>query len=506
MESFSAVTTAARLTRLAGCILLALPLHSTAALAAGNTTPAQAAILSHALAPSPLREDLRHLTDDIGGRVSGTPAMAQAVEWAVSTFKAAGLEVHTESYDLPTSWTEESTRVELKGVRAFAVRAVSVAWAPSTPAGGIEAPLVDVGNGTEADFSRQAQHLPGAIALVHSSVLATWADLNDEYARAPGIIERSLKHKVQAILWIGARDHLVLYRHTDASFAEIAALPMAILAREDGLRLARTLAAHPGAARAHLSIANRVGGPIEQQNVIAEIRGREHPEELVILGAHLDSWELGTGALDNGCNAAMVIAAARAIRAAAAVPRRTLQFVLFSGEEQGLVGSNAYVQRHRDELDRVAAVIVFDSGSGRVTGYSLGGRDDIEAGVREVLAPLEGWDVDAHTLDASTGTDNLDFLLEGVPTLVANQEESNYMINYHAATDTFDKVDLPNVQNEVAIAALTAYGIAERAAPLGPRQTRAQIEELMQRTGLDQQLKLQGYWPGWESSTRGRRP
>src|SRR5205823_13128247 len=120
-----------------------------------------------------------------------------------------------------------------------------------------------------------------------------------------------------------------------------------------------------------------------------EIRGYEKPDEAVILGAHLDSWELGTGALDNGCNAALVIEAARAIKATGLLPRRTIRFVLFSGEEQGTIGSFEYVKAHRSELDKIRAMITFDAGIGRVTGYSLGGRRDIEAGGREVLRPLE---------------------------------------------------------------------------------------------------------------------
>ncbi len=215
---------------------------------------------------------------------------------------------------------------------------------------------------------------------------------------------------------------------------------------------------------------------------------------------------MGTGALDNGCNAALVIEAARAIKATGLLPRRTIRFVLFSGEEQGTVGSYAYVTAHRAELDKLRAVIVYDTGSGRVTGYSLGGRKDIEAGVRAILKPLDAWGAMNHTTDASFGTDNFDFLLEGVPTLVANQEISNYLVNYHAASDTFDKVDIRELKLNTALAALTAWGIADRAEPLGKRLTRAELDTLVKETGLDQQMKLLGYWDAWQSGERGRKP
>jgi carboxypeptidase Q len=256
----------------------------------------------------------------------------------------------------------------------------------------------------------------------------------------------------------------------------------------------------------HFDLPNKIGGPVEQQNVVGEIRGYEKPDEVVILGAHLDSWELGTGALDNGCNAALVIEAARAIKATGLLPRRSIRFVLFSGEEQGTVGSFEYVKAHHAELDKIRAVIVFDSGIGRVTGYSLGGRRDTEAGLREVLKPLESWGANNHTYDASFGTDNLDFLFEGVPTLVANQEEANYLPNYHAASDTLDKVDMRELKLHTVLAALTAWGIADRTESLGKRLTRSEIEVQMKETGLDQQMKALGYWDAWQSGARGRKP
>jgi carboxypeptidase Q len=264
--------------------------------------------------------------------------------------------------------------------------------------------------------------------------------------------------------------------------------------------------AYPGKIRVRFSMPNKIGPPIDQENVVAEIPGYEKPDESVILGAHLDSWDLGTGALDNGCNAALVIEAARALKATGLRPRRTIRFILFSGEEQGLLGSWAYVKTHRAELDKIRAVIIFDSGIGRVTGYSLGGRSDIAPAVREVLKPLESWDVNRHTTDAQTGTDHFDFLIEGLPTLVANQEEANYLPNYHAASDTLDKVDIRELKLNTTIAALTTWGLADRPAPLGKRLSRAELETLMKESGLDEQMKSMGFWNDWQKGVRGRQP
>ena len=130
----------------------------------------------------------------------------------------------------------------------------------------------------------------------------------------------------------------------------------------------------------YLSLPNVTGGPFEARNVVAELRGSELPEEIVLVGAHLDSWDLGTGCLDNGANVALVIEIARSVVASGVRPRRSVRFVLFGAEEQGLLGSRAYVRDHRGELDSHVAVVVHDMGVGRMEGYSLGGRRDIERG------------------------------------------------------------------------------------------------------------------------------
>jgi Zn-dependent M28 family amino/carboxypeptidase len=341
---------------------------------------------------------------------------------------------------------------------------------------------------------------------VHTDVGSTWADLFNEYFRPPDIIDRTVSGGAAAILWVGQRERLLLYRHTNTGDGQLEKIAQAVVAREDALRLSRTVLAYPGKIRVRFSMPNKIGGPVEQENVVGEIHGYEKPDESVILGAHLDSWDLGTGALDNGCNAALVIEAARALKATGLRPRRTIRFILFSGEEEGLLGSWGYVKMHREELDKIRAVIIFDSGIGRVTGYSLGGRRDIEAGVREVLKPLESWDVNHHTADAETGTDHFDFMIEGVPTLVANQEEGNYLPNYHAASDTLDKVDIRALKLHTVIAALTAWGIADRVEPLGKRLSRTELETLMKETALDQQMKSMGFWEDWQNGKRGRQP
>ncbi|MBI3778595.1 MAG: M20/M25/M40 family metallo-hydrolase, partial [Gammaproteobacteria bacterium] len=333
--------------------------------------------------------------------------------------------------------------------------------------------------------------------------LGSFQDMAVEQRRATIALREAEKVGAAAVLLMSTRPRGLLYRHTNVVDGRLDRLPSAVVAREDAQRILRILdSGQP--VRMRLSLPNHTGGPFEAHNIVAEVRGREKPDEIVIIGAHLDSWDLGTGCLDNGCNAALVIEVARAMQATSPHPRRTVRFLLFSGEEEGLLGSRAYVRQHRKELDHVVAVVVHDIGVGKISGYSLGGRSEIEPALQEILAPVASRGANTHTTDAFFGTDHFDFLLEGVPTLVANQDTADYVPNYHAQSDTFDKVDVAELRNQAAIAAVVAYDIADRPQRLGKRQTRAEVEKLLQETRLDDQLKFLGLWEQWTSGARGR--
>jgi carboxypeptidase Q len=495
------------------CILIFLTLAATPP---ADSNAEANHILQVALEQSPLQHNLRRLTDEVGGRVPGTLAMQHAVQWGMQAFTAAGADrVHTEGFEIPNSWAEGATEMtattayEVNPTRvgggtvlsSFRVRAVSLAWAP--PLAPVKhVPVVDVGEGTDADFQK-AGDISGKVLLIHTTVLKTWNDLFAEYSNAPPVVERAVKAKAKAIAFMATREHDILYRHTNSAAGEIDKLPMVIVAREDGERMARLLE-DKSLVWADLSIPNLIGGPIKAVNVIAELAGVEKPDEFVIIGAHLDSWELGTGALDNGCNAALVVDTLRAIKASQVLPKRTIRFILFSGEEQGLLGSRAYALSHRSELDKAAGVIIYDSGTGKTTGYSVGGRADIVPVAKHLIAPLTEFGVQDVKTDMEWGTDHFDFMLEGVPTFVADQEEANYLENYHAVSDTYDKVDFAQLKKHVAEAALLGLELANLDQKIGPRLTHEQIEQTMRDSHSVEMLKADGIWDEWVSGKRGR--
>jgi Zn-dependent M28 family amino/carboxypeptidase len=213
---------------------------------------------------------------------------------------------------------------------------------------------------------------------------------------------------------------------------------------------------------------------------------------------------LGTGALDDGCNAALVVDALRAIKAAGVTPRRTIRFILFSGEEEGLLGSRAYAVNHRYELDKAAGVIIYDEGIGKTTGFSVGGRKDVLDVAKQLIAPLAQFDVRELPLKMESGIDHFEFMLEGVPTFVAEQQEANYIENYHAVSDTYDKVDFAQLKKQVAEAAALSTGLANLPEKIGPRLTHDRIEQTMRETNGVELLKSEGIWDDWVSGKRGR--
>ena len=280
-----------------------------------------------------------------------------------------------------------------------------------------------------------------------------------------------------------------------------------MLDREDALRISRALTAGK-AVRVKIVPEPQILVNVVLANVVGEVRGYAKPAESVVLGAHLDSWDLGQGALDNGCNAVLVVDAARQIAAVAGehLPRRTIRFVLFTGEEAGFLGSRADARLHRAELNQTVAMITFDAGVGRTSGFSTGGRADIVAAADAALEVAAGLGPFIQTTDAFIGTDNYDYLVEGVPNFVANQNVDTYLPNYHASSDTFDKVDLRELKANTAVAAVFTWELANSERRPGSPQTRSEVVALIKATALDQKMREFSLWDDFESGRRGREP
>jgi carboxypeptidase Q len=213
------------------------------------------------------------------------------------------------------------------------------------------------------------------------------------------------------------------------------------------------------------------------------------------VGAHLDSWDFGTGAQDNGSGCAMVMEAARAISAMGEAPRRSVRFALWGGEEQGLLGSAAYVRAHLPELQKCFAALNTDNGAGHPKGWKVQGRADVGDAMKEISsALLAGLSGGGLSQEITFDTDHGHFLLEGVPAFDLWVDMTHYGEVHHKSSDTIDKVDAHDLAAGAAVVAVTAYALAERADPIAPRLDHRAVGELLKKSNLEGFLKSVGVW------------
>ena len=248
--------------------------------------------------------------------------------------------------------------------------------------------------------------------------------------------------------------------------------------------------------RLKINVQNRVTpGPVDSANVVGEIRGTENPEQIIVVGGHLDSWDLASGATDNGCGATTTLGAAEAILKSGYKPRRTIRFVLFTGEEQGLDGSFAYAKMHHAEMANHVAAVILDSGQGPVIGLQLGGRDDLVPAAESFANSLQAFGEIKVDDEVEFGTDTGAFILAGLPGINLNQDSPDYKYTHHSPVDTFDKVKADILDRNATIMALTAFWIADRAqrfaSPWAPEKTAQMLVDKHQ----DGFLKAFNIWP-----------
>jgi len=240
----------------------------------------------------------------------------------------------------------------------------------------------------------------------------------------------------------------------------ISPLPNVVIAHEDYAMFDR-LIAQGITPKVSGRVDNTIGKkPVTQWNTVAEIRGTEWPDQVVILGAHLDSWDLGTGSTDNGTGSMVVMEAARIMKQSGLKPKRTVRFILFSGEEQGLLGSSAYAAKHAADAGNIQAVLVLDNGTGMITGMALQGRTQDEQLWKDLLAPVASLGAGGVRDANKGGTDHLSFIPYGVPGWNFDQEPRGYDHTHHSQIDTYDHAVPSDLRQASAVMAVTAFQLA----------------------------------------------
>ncbi len=251
---------------------------------------------------------------------------------------------------------------------------------------------------------------------------------------------------------------------------------------EDSLLIKRLL--EHGPVSVHFSATNRIRTDAKIPNVIAELPGKDASAGIVLVGAHLDSWQPGTGAQDNGTGVASVLEVARSIKALNLLPRRTIRFVLFGGEEEGLLGSAAYVRLHRPELDKIDVALVTDSGAEAAKGWMVMGREDEKSAVEALKPLLSGLGADGISSDTKYvfQSDHAPFEFLGVPALVLWTAMDKYYTLHHKASDTFDSVVNKDLTQGAAVIAVTSYGIADSPQPFAPHLSPTEVRSMAEKT------------------------
>jgi Zn-dependent M28 family amino/carboxypeptidase len=267
-----------------------------------------------------------------------------------------------------------------------------------------------------------------------------------------------------------------------------APLPVVSIASEDAAFLRRLLA--HGDVRVRLNVQNSFPGPGKERNVVADIKGSD-PSEMVLLCAHFDSWDAAQGANDNGAGVAAVLEAARIFELLRIQPKHTIRFVFFSGEEQLSNGSRAYVEQHKDELDKIRAVFNVDSGAHPPVGFAIHGRQDMEEISKVLLKPLAPLGADRVFLDADFDSDQETFIVAGLPIYSLRVEPGDYDSRHHTIIDTFERVDPRMLAIHTAVMAVAGYLFANAEQRPGRRLFPAEVQDLLKRTGLEQLYQLE---------------
>jgi len=417
---------------------------------------------------------LRDLTDTIGPRLSGSPGAEAAVQWALKKFQQDGLSVRLEPVKVP-HWVRGEESGEILPAPGIVGHRLALTALGNSVGGTASAEVVEARS--LAELSALGPAARGKIVFFNHTMSKP-----DDYGR---FVEMR-SHGPSAAARVGAV--AVLLRslataslrtpHTGMTSydADAGQVPAAAVSTEDADLIDRLL--QRGPVRVSLSLGCRMLPDADSANVVADVRGRERPDEVVLLGAHLDSWDLGTGANDDGAGVVMVMEAGRLIGSLRQRPRRTVRVVLFMNEENGLAGGKAYAAAHRAELGKHVAGLEADSGAGRPLAIRLRAGDGAGALLAPWIAPLESLGIQLEAGDAG-GADLGPMDPASVPLVRVHTDGTHYFDIHHSAADTFDKIDPAELAKNAAATAMVAYALAEmpdvlpRAAPRPPRDNQA---------------------------------
>lgn len=426
-------------------------------------------IIAYARADRGAYDKLTHLTDRIGNRLAGSASLDAAIAWAEGALRADGHDVRTEKVMVP-HWDRgvESARLVAPITRDLVM--LGLGGSVGTPKGGLTAKVVVVHGWDE--LTAKAAEVKGAIVL-YDTPMPAWTEAHGSgYGDIVGFRwagpSAAARLGAVGVLMRSVTAHSLRTPHTGAMgyAADAPKIPAAAITTEDAELIARLAAV--GDVKVTLSMGARMLPEAPSANVVAELRGRERPDEVVVIGGHLDSWDVGQGAHDDGAGVVHVMQALTTLRALGLVPRRTIRVVLFTNEENGGRGGKGYLAAHADETH--VAAIETDSGGFAPRGFAIDVHGDATARARiaeltTLLAPLGATELNDDDSGADIGplVDQL-----GIVGLGLRTDGRTYFDLHHTAADTLDKVDPQALADGVATIAVMAYVLADLESAIVP--------------------------------------
>jgi carboxypeptidase Q len=434
--------------------------------AAGAETPDDVAarLAREALADSGAARIVRDLTTDIGPRLAGSEAEKRAAAWAKERFEQLGFDkVWVEDFPLEHGWARGIETAEIISPSPQPLVVTALGDSPATPAGGIVAEIALFKTYDEF-LAAPTNSVKGKIVVVVEPMVTTrdgqgYGEVNKIRNRGPA--EAARRGAVAYLSRSLATDHHRMAHTGHTNFPKDGPkIPAAALSLPDSDQLER-LTLLGGTVRLKLVLTPRIFRPATSQNVIAEIKGREKTDEIVLLGAHLDSWDLGTGALDDGAGVGIVMATGKMIRDLPQRPKRTIRVVLFGSEEPGLLGGIAYTNAHKSELSHYVIAAEPDVGQGPVYAFRTGVANPDDPTLQRIRAALLPLGIVAGD-NKSKGESDIEPMVQmGVPAANLELDATDYFDFHHTADDTFDKIEQKRINQTTAAYVVFTYLAAE---------------------------------------------
>lgn len=426
----------------------------------GNYKEVADRIITGALADSFAYERVSYLTDTFGPRFSGSKNLELAIDWILSKMKEDGLEnVHGEQVVVPR-WVRGNEKLELIEPRRQKLDVLGLGGSVATPSEGITASVMVVKSFDE--LTARADEGQGKIVLFN----AGFTTYGETVAYRYGGASAAARVGAVASLIRSVTPFSMKTVHTGGMGYEedIPRIPHAAMTVEDSEMLQR-MADRGEHVVVSLYMEARTEPDVSSRNVVGEIVGRESPDEVVVIGGHIDSWDVGTGAMDDGGGCVAAWQAVRLMHELGLRPRRTVRVVLWTNEENGLRGGRGYRDAHADELDKHVLALESDSGVFRPFGFGFTGSEEARTAIEKIAGLLES--IDADSIGEGGGAADISPLMkEGVPVMSLKVDGSRYFWYHHTRADTIDKLDPHELNLCVSAMAVVAYVVADMPEPL----------------------------------------